>query len=422
MSHFGGNITYTDVACAQHRGHDRKIEKSTHCVHHSQVRIFLRNGLSDLNITQIWDTLATCGHVERKNFRDCFSNNPDLLSVTTAFRFISSQQRETIARTIQTKSTAHTTYTMPHEQNSRLRSKHLIGQDIATASHMYVENYFSGEKGETHLRPNSFIQTASREEYGTGSFAQHAIFVNKIVGFNQRQLFWACIETEKTLTILQARALLARILQMWPTRMMTYSYFRHIQSTKILQRIFQRSAFQDMCNDHFTSSGALNRYQAMLLTHLKHSLETCDNARSSHKSVCCRVSFILMLNDDILRGFPFFLDTYRHSPNYRKQNVTWTTKYPHILDLHLEDGYCSKLTLLRGSIFCDTKQTLFQLFVTRTATHAKRAEDDYDYPEDLPQIVLNRLKAASLSVPPNSEASSQPFLKLDFLFLLCRTA
>jgi len=973
---------------------------------------------------------------------------------------------------------------MPHEQNSRLRSKHLIGQDIATASHMYVENYFSGEKGETHLRPNSFIQTASREEYGTGSFAQHAIFVNKIVGFNQRQLFWACIETEKTLTILQARALLARILQVWPTRMMTYSYFRHIQSTKILQRIFQRSAFQDMCNDHFTSSGALNRYQAttgpalilrrlwsesvpdgllagqasklpscfcesfqsrgldalehaafdapadinwlncchdyacggssqppaviapalsstagnlcrltsilqakslllkeltmrlmtqilqhrpelpcgtagfpmmlmcdifvssnlllqyrsdlqkrinfercerrlhfsphvfsmvefltslsklerhflgslpfddcqepvvvemprldhatnnslhfvwtasrpvndrlyrleiadqvygvpatdatyrlvyrglhpgaivdglapsrsyyfrvgledvcmdntsqindevvnfnfrttnapsfvfdsfnkgpaislsadrmhasfhaseswetilgttplisgcnsweleivnssslyifvgvatretdlatflggdeyswgyigdralyhkrtkvklygerfghgdivgvtlnmdrgslsfskngvglgvafdglqgelypavafynkgqhvalvenslqcpsagdvlagspstfnfdqalevfelmsamlgiepmtvrnikrahghcqswllgtshrvksgcgfdvlvkrdvacaplsigqyvrtprgnacvlgstsgliwfdsgengawfysyanvhrdassgyfqriasgvaskrrnncmpqahlsfnthlrcgggitladfcwhtralyfdrevnetvvcginevcqlyetsawrldspMLLTHLKRSLETCDNARSSHKSVCCRVSFILMLNDDILRGFPFFLDTYRHSPNYRKQNVTWTTKYPHILDLHLEDGYCSKLTLLRGSIFCDTKQTLFQLFVTRTATHAKRAEDDYDYPEDLPQIVLNRLKAASLSVPPNSEASSQPFLKLDFLFLLCRTA
>ena len=31
----------------------------------------------------------------------------------------------------------------------------------------------------------------------------------------------------------------------------------------------------------------------------------------------------------------------------------------------------------------------------RTVTRAKKAEDDYDYPEDLPQVLLNRPKAAA---------------------------
>ena len=48
----------------------------------------------------------------------------------------------------------------------------------------------------------------------------------------------------------------------------------------------------------------------------------------------------------------------------------------------------------RGSIFLHVKSKLLNVMLERTATRAKKAEDDYDYPEDLPQLLLNRPKAA----------------------------
>jgi hypothetical protein len=45
--------------------------------------------------------------------------------------------------------------------------------------------------------------------------------------------------------------------------------------------------------------------------------------------------------------------------------------------------------LLRTLIFFKTKAQLLTRCLERTVTRAKKAEDDYDYPDDLPQVVLN---------------------------------
>jgi hypothetical protein len=53
------------------------------------------------------------------------------------------------------------------------------------------------------------------------------------------------------------------------------------------------------------------------------------------------------------------------------------------------------LCACRASVFTATKTTLVQSAVRRTVTATKKADDDYDYPEDLPQVLLNRPKAAA---------------------------
>ena len=55
--------------------------------------------------------------------------------------------------------------------------------------------------------------------------------------------------------------------------------------------------------------------------------------------------------------------------------------------------------------FTHTTCILALYMITHTMTRAKRAEDDYDYPEDLPQIVINRLKATTSPAMINQEAS-----------------
>lgn len=47
----------------------------------------------------------------------------------------------------------------------------------------------------------------------------------------------------------------------------------------------------------------------------------------------------------------------------------------------------------RTFIFTHNKQKIFHAFVQRTITRAKPVDDDYDYPDDLPQVSLNRLTA-----------------------------
>jgi len=53
------------------------------------------------------------------------------------------------------------------------------------------------------------------------------------------------------------------------------------------------------------------------------------------------------------------------------------------------------LCACRALVFTATKTTLVQEAMLRTVTPTKKADDDYDYPEDLPQVVLNRPKAAA---------------------------
>jgi len=63
-----------------------------------------------------------------------------------------------------------------------------------------------------------------------------------------------------------------------------------------------------------------------------------------------------------------------------------------------------KLSLLRSTIFWHRKRHLLEKLLHRTATVPKRAEDEYDYPEELPQLLLNRPKASYSKTLPDSES------------------
>ncbi|GMH96967.1 hypothetical protein TrST_g6277 [Triparma strigata] len=59
------------------------------------------------------------------------------------------------------------------------------------------------------------------------------------------------------------------------------------------------------------------------------------------------------------------------------------------------------LAALRDSVFFVTKRGVVASLLERTLTQAKKAEDEYDYPEDLPQVSLNRPKAIAGRRLPN---------------------
>merc|ERR1711990_340922 len=63
----------------------------------------------------------------------------------------------------------------------------------------------------------------------------------------------------------------------------------------------------------------------------------------------------------------------------------------------------SLLGTLRGSVFLFSKKWVMTSALERTVTRAKKAEDDYDYPEDLRQVMLNRPKAAAAKERPDPE-------------------
>ena len=66
-------------------------------------------------------------------------------------------------------------------------------------------------------------------------------------------------------------------------------------------------------------------------------------------------------------------------------------------------GLGNLLCTLRGSVFMVTKERLLRLAVQRTMTVTKKAEDDYDYPDDFPQIMVNRPKAITARLHADAE-------------------
>lgn len=63
-------------------------------------------------------------------------------------------------------------------------------------------------------------------------------------------------------------------------------------------------------------------------------------------------------------------------------------------------GICGNLAAARGAIFLHTKRQVIATVLDRTATRAKKADDDYDYPEDLHVLMLNRPRAAAVRARP----------------------
>ena len=100
---------------------------------------------------------------------------------------------------------------------------------------------------------------------------------------------------------------------------------------------------------------------------------------------------------------------------------SYLLSYKHVVSHRIYDSIGSLVSLVRGSIFFHTKYNLLNSALRRTTTRAKKAEDDYDYPEDLPQVVLNRPKAILARSKPDPETRlsysvfGQSFDELHFL-------
>ncbi|EQC37076.1 hypothetical protein SDRG_05303 [Saprolegnia diclina VS20] len=92
--------------------------------------------------------------------------------------------------------------------------------------------------------------------------------------------------------------------------------------------------------------------------------------------IVCRVALLKLFNHDVSRTIGFFdLSWHYFGPRQSFQNA-------------------SLLAATKGSLFVSLKLALLDTLLEKTLTHPKKAEDDYDYPEDLPQLVVNRPKAA----------------------------
>ena len=115
--------------------------------------------------------------------------------------------------------------------------------------------------------------------------------------------------------------------------------------------------------------------------------------------VLCRSSLLLFFNEDIPRAFPFL----SYTNNYN-QHALWPN------DSHMVEAESAYMTLTlhsnRDIIFASTKEVIFNQFVRHTTAQAKKADDDYDYPDDLPLIVINRRRACT-----SSTANSQVRIK-----------
>lgn len=82
---------------------------------------------------------------------------------------------------------------------------------------------------------------------------------------------------------------------------------------------------------------------------------------------------------------------------------------------------CRLVSKCRGSLFVAVKNDFFTALMETTASSPKKADDDYDYPDELPQMLLNRPKAASAKCHPGTTKSlflslfGQSFEELHFL-------
>lgn len=82
---------------------------------------------------------------------------------------------------------------------------------------------------------------------------------------------------------------------------------------------------------------------------------------------------------------------------------------------------CKLVSKCRGSLFIALKNEFFTALMEKTANSPKKADDDYDYPEDVPQVMVNRPKAATAKCHPGTTKSlflslfGQAFEELHFL-------
>ncbi|KAL3661370.1 hypothetical protein V7S43_013573 [Phytophthora oleae] len=121
------------------------------------------------------------------------------------------------------------------------------------------------------------------------------------------------------------------------------------------------------------------------------------------KMVIARFALLRFCNMYVRRALPFF-------------DLTWHYFLPDSNSLP-----CRLVSQCRGSLFVCVKNSLWTALMERTANSPKKADDEYDYPEDLPQLQVNRLKAAAAKCHEGTVSSlflslfGQAFEELHFL-------
>ncbi|KAK1945324.1 Ultraviolet-B receptor UVR8 [Phytophthora citrophthora] len=121
------------------------------------------------------------------------------------------------------------------------------------------------------------------------------------------------------------------------------------------------------------------------------------------KMVIARFALLRFCNMYVRQALPFF-------------DLTWHYFLPDSNSLP-----CRLISQCRGSLFVCVKNVLWTALMERTANSPKKADDEYDYPEDLPQLQVNRLKAAASKCHEGTVSSlflslfGQAFEELHFL-------
>lgn len=130
-----------------------------------------------------------------------------------------------------------------------------------------------------------------------------------------------------------------------------------------------------------------------------------NTAKLPHVAVSVRLTFLKCLNDLLFGILPAAELSEQNFESYVRMSPIPATEHvarcggltrPQFLSSgkHCDD-LGSLVSRFRASLFYHTKRDILRTVVDRTATKLKRADDEYDYPDELPQIMLNRPKAAA---------------------------
>jgi len=139
-----------------------------------------------------------------------------------------------------------------------------------------------------------------------------------------------------------------------------------------------------------------------------------DSDGPTDAAILCRVGIIHAFNDLVVKVLPFanVADALASTGRPPQQSALWghtASKVEFLKRVRKKDPDCTATSLslllskLRGSLYLISKQRMVEFAVQASITKVKKAEDDYDYPEDLSQIMLNRAKALNSQVFPIPE-------------------
>jgi hypothetical protein len=122
-------------------------------------------------------------------------------------------------------------------------------------------------------------------------------------------------------------------------------------------------------------------------------------------AVATRFALLRLFNDRVIHALPFagFGDALAAGAAHGPDLATWGLPTPdkglgvgeqprhflypsRLFSRGSGKGLGPMICALRGSVFMVTKERVLRTAIERTITPTKKAEDDYDYPEDLPQV------------------------------------